>query len=171
MGSLILIVWGVFWTLAFGVAAQLFHVDLLVVNVPIAMATYCAARRRPITAYGVVFAVGWFGALLSGGARGPVLLAYLIVSGLLVFSRNRLRTHTHLRLAGAVVAASMLWSVVFCIILVMVGAGGWWKPLIQVSPLSAAMTGVFALFNHAVLSRIDPVQRLEIAGDSPLRAR
>lgn len=171
MSALVLIAWGIFWTLAFGVSAHLFQIELLVVNVPVAMAVYCAARRRSVTAYSVVFTVGWFGALLSGGARGPVLLAYLVVTALLVLSRNRLRTHTQLRLAGVAVAASMLWSLCFCMLLGVVGAGSWWKTLIQVSPLSAAMTGVFALFSHAVLSRIDPVQRLEIAGNSPLRAR
>lgn len=171
MGTALLMLWGVFWTLFFGTAAHLFQVELFVVNVPIAMATYCAARRRPTTAYSVVFVVGWFDALLSGGGRGPVLLAYLLVTLLLVFTRNRLRTHSRLRLAGVVVAASMLWSITFCVIMGMIGSGGWWKTLIQVSPISAALTGIFALFNHAVLSRIDPVQRLEITGDSPLRSR
>lgn len=168
----LLIVWGLFWTFFFGVAAQAFHAEFLVINVPIAVGAYCAARRKPLTAYFVVLVLAWFMAVLAGGGRGPSMLAHLIVCLFFVFTRSRLRAHSNLRLAGTVVAGAMLWSLLFALIMGMAGAGGWWGTLVTISPLVAAMTGVFALFNNAVLSQFDGDRRGSFMGEkAPLRPR
>lgn len=169
MRTLLLMVWGILCTLVTGVAAQLFHVEMLAIHIPVIIATHSAARRSSFEAYLAVMVVAWFDALLSGGARGPVMLAYLVVTIALLFSRSRLRSQSAWRLAGIVVAASMLWSLCFVLILGITGSGGWWPTFFKLSPLSAAATGVFSLFHFAVMYRLDPSQRLEMSAQPRLR--
>lgn len=169
MRTFLLTVWGVLCTLAASVAAQLFHIEFLAIHVPIVIATHAAARRSAFEAYLAVLIVAWFDALLGGGARGPMMLAYLVVTVTLIFSRDRLRAQTTFRLAAVVVAASMLWSFSFTLILAMMGSGGWWSTFAKLSPLSAAATGVFSLMHFAVMHRIDPTQRLELSEQRRLR--
>lgn len=169
MRTLLLIVWGVLCTLSASVAAQLFHIELLAIHVPVVIATHAAARRSAFEAYLAVMIVAWFDALLSGGARGPVMLAYLVITIGLIFSRNRLRGQSALRLATIVVAASMLWSLSLVLILGTIGSGGWWGTFFKISPLSAAATGLFSLLHFAVMHRIDPTQRLEMSEQRRLR--
>lgn len=171
MRTLLLVVWGIFWTLFFSVNTQLFHIEMVSIHVPVVIAVHATARRSAFEAYLAVMVVGWFDALLSGGARGPVLLAYLLVTVLLVVSRNRLRSQSAVKLAGIAVAASMLWSLSLVLILGMTGSGGWWSTFLKISPLCAAATGVFSLFHFAVMRRIDPAYRLEISPKTPLRHR
>lgn len=169
MRTLLLTVWGVLCTLAASVAAQLFHIEFLAIHVPVVIAVHAAARRSAFEAYLAVLIVAWFDALLSGGARGPVLLGYLAVTLTLIFSRNRLRAQNTFRLAAIVIAASMLWSFSFTLILAMMGSSGWWGTFLKLSPLSAAATGVFSLLHFAVMHRIDPTQRLEMSEQQRLR--
>jgi|GEM_PF-5665408 len=169
MRTLLLMVWGILSTLAASVAAQLLHIELLAIHVPVVIATHAAARRSAFEAYFAVMVVAWFDALLGGGARGPVMLAYLTVTIVLIFSRNRLRSQSVLRLATIVVAASMLWSFVLVLILGAIGSGGWWGTFFKISPLAAAATGAFSLLHFAVMHRIDPTQRLEISEQRRLR--
>lgn len=170
MTTLFLILWGIGWTLLFSVGTLVFHMDLLVINVPVAMAAYCASRRRPFTAYFVTWVVGWVAALYSGGGRGPVLLSLLAICVLLVFTRKRLQTHSNWRLAGVVVAACVLWSLLFCLTMGMIGAGSWWAPFFQLSPLSAALTGIFALANNWALSHFAPSDYVIGEAGAPLRS-
>lgn len=171
MTAFLLMLWGIGWTLIFSVASLVFHFDLLIINVPVAMAAYCASRRRPFTAYSVTWVVGWVAALLSGGGRGPVLLSLLAICALLVFTRKRLQTHSNARLAGVVVAACVLWSLLFVLAMGMIGAGSWWRPFFQASPLSAALTGLFALANNWALSALAPSDYALGEAGAPLRSR
>lgn len=170
MNTSFLIAWGLLWTFLLGVIAHQFQFEQVVIHVPVVFAAYCAARRRPFTAYLTVLVLAWFTAVMAGGGRGPIMLAYLLVCLLFVSTRSRLRTHTNLRLAGIVVAGCMLWSILFCILMGIAGKGGWWKVMVQISPLSAAATGLFAWFTNAILSRIDPEQRTQIGIDTRLRS-
>lgn len=171
MRTLLLMVWGIFWTLFFSVNAQLFRIEMLAIHVPVVVAVHATARRSAFEAYLAVMVVAWFDALLSGGARGPVLLAYLLVTVILVVSRNQLRSQSALKLAGIAVAASMLWSLSLVLIMGMIGSGGWWSTFVKISPLSAAATGAFSVLHFAVMRRIDPAYRLEISSQTPLRSR
>lgn len=171
MRTLLLVVWGIFWTLFFSVNTQLFRIEMLAIHVPVVIAVHATARRSAFEAYLAVMVVAWFDALLSGGARGPVLLAYLTVTVLLVVSQRRLRSQSAMKLAGIVVAASMLWSVSLVLIMGMIGSAGWWSTFLKISPLCAAATGLFSLLHFAVMRRIDPASRLEISSETPLRHR
>lgn len=171
MSTAFLIVWGCLWTLVFSVAAQIFHVEYLVIHVPVAMTVYCAARRRPIDAWVVAWFVGWVAALLAGGARGPALFALIAVCAVAVFGRRRLKLQSNPRLATTVVAVCVLWSLLFVLFTAMVGGPSFWRSLFVISPLSAALTGAFSLLNTALLRRVDPHYTSGSQdGPKPLRA-
>src|SRR5690625_1783306 len=169
MRTLLLMVWGILSTLAASVAAQLLHIELLAIHVPVVIATHAAARRSAFEAYFAVMVVAWFDALLGGGARGPVMLAYLTVTIVLIFSRNRLRSQSVLRLATIVVAASMLWSIDLVFILGASGCAVWLGTYFELTPLAAAAPVAFSVLHIAVTHRSDPTQRLEISEQRRLR--
>lgn len=156
MSTALLILWGCLCTLLFSVAAQLFHIDLVVIHVPVAMTVYCAARRRPFDAWIVTWIVGWSAALLAGGGRGPMLLALMAVCGIAIFSRRRLKLQSNFRLAATVTTLCIFWSVAFTIFNQIAGGPSFWRTLVVISPLSAAVTGVFSLLNTFVLRQLDP---------------
>lgn len=172
MSTLFLILWGIVWTTVFSVLAVSFHLDLIVVHVPIAMMIYCAARRRPIDTWVVTWVVGFYSIFLGGGARGPALFALLAACSVAVFSRRRLKLQSNWRLASTVVAVCMLWSTLFVVWVTGVGGPSYWSTLVLVSPVSAAVTGGFMLVNLWALQRLDPQYRQGAnEGPQPLKKR
>ena len=172
MSTLLLILWGCLWTAIFSVGAQLFHVGSIVIHVPIALAVYCAARRRPLETWLVTWVVGWWSVLLGGGGRGPALLALFAICGLLVFSRRRLKLQSNARLVGTVIAVCVAWSGIFILITEIVGGPSFWHEFLFITPMSAAITGAFSFVNVKVLSVIDPDHSSgNQDGPQPLRPR
>lgn len=163
MRSTVMILWGILWTLLFSVSAHAFGWTSVACHIPIVMAVHGSTHQSKLQTYVVVFVLAWLEALLSGGARGPVMLSHLIITAILLATRGQWRVLHLSQFFLVTIAASMAWSLCFVLIMAIMSPHSWWSSLLFASPISAALTGVFALFHYVVMNRGEPSPHLNLA--------
>lgn len=119
---------------------------------------YASVFRDGFGALLAAFVLGLLAAALAGGAFGPMLLALLPVVAVTFVARGRLQLQSVWGAVGWVVPMSLLFDGVFVSVMALfqpsasVGA----RFFVQ-APLTALLSGLFAVPYIAVLARIEPL--------------
>jgi len=121
---------------------------------------YASVFRDGFGALLTAFCLGLLSAALVGGARGPMLLALLPVVALTMGARGRLQLQSVWGAVGWVVPMSLVFDLVFVSVMALfqpsasVGA----RFVVQ-APVTALLSGLFALPYIALLARVEPLLR------------
>lgn len=144
MVSFLVVLYAIAWTVLYSVAALWFNISALTIHFGLAMVVWTAMHRPAASTYLVSFVLALFTTLLSGGGRGPALLVTLAFTALAIATRQRNRNETRGRLAITVMTGTLLWSLLFALMLSLF-SGNWLPLFARNSMLSAALTGLWTI--------------------------
>lgn len=144
MVSALVVAYALAWTVLFSVASLWFNVTGVTIHFGLAMIVWSSMHRGRASTFLVAFLLALAIGLISGGGRGPAMLATLGFTTLAVFTRQRNANESPTRLALTVMTGTLLFSFLYALLLSLFS--GNWLPLFwRYSLISAALTGLWTI--------------------------
>lgn len=158
MTNLLDILMGIFLILLLTTLFPLFHIEVVMPNIAIIMTVHAGLQRDAFSTIITALFVGLFAATLSGGLGGPYLFALLPVIFFTRWAKFQLHLLTIAGSAGWVFVMSIIFDIMFSLILVVFFAGiPVLRNLLHTTPINAFVTGIMAFMTYHALAIIEPM--------------